>query len=233
MPAVLSLSAGSALLLWLVGWLATGVVVSLVMGRRGHDPFGWLLVGAILGPLALPVAISTARRPNVVRPPWRTAGRHGSGRVDVLVGIDGSPHAAAALDAAVDLLGPRLGRLTLVAVSTLDATAARREEEARLGDELRRQAGRIQARLGAAGVDAAAELVLLRGQPAHTLTDYAAGHGYALLVVGTRGAGLTHRLLGSVAESLAAGTRVPVLLAGGPAGVRPTIRGGQRRAATG
>jgi nucleotide-binding universal stress UspA family protein len=131
-----------------------------------------------------------------------------------LVGIDGSPQAAAALDAAVDLLGPQLGRLTLAAVTTRDATVARDQEEARLCRELRWQAGRIQPRLVAAGVQAAAELVVLRGQPADVLARHAAAGGYGLLAVGTRGAGLTHRLLGSVAEALAAGTSVPVLLAG-------------------
>jgi nucleotide-binding universal stress UspA family protein len=153
--------------------------------------------------------------------------------VDVLVGVDGSPQAAAALDAVVDLLGPRLGRLTLAAVATLDATVARQEEEARLRQELRRQAGRVQARLRAARVDAAAELVLLRGRPANTLTGHAVAGGYGLVVAGTRGAGLTRRPLGSVAASLAADTRVPVLLAGGPGTSRQAVHGDPVATATG
>jgi nucleotide-binding universal stress UspA family protein len=209
--------ATSALLWVLVLWLAMGLGAGLVMGRRGHDPFGWLLLGAIGGPLVLPWALASERHPERAAPRRLVAGRRAGGRVDVLVGIDGSPQAAAALDSAVELLGSRLGRLSLAAVTDLDATVAHQQEEARLRDELQRQASRIQARLDAAGVPAAAELVLLAGPPAQALTAYALAGGYGLLAVGTRGAGLTHRLLGSVAGSLAASTRVPVLLAGGRA----------------
>ena len=27
------------------GWVATGLLLSIVMGRRGHDSFGWLVTG--------------------------------------------------------------------------------------------------------------------------------------------------------------------------------------------
>ena len=36
-----------------IGWLVTGLVLSLIMGRRGHDAFSWLLLGSLFGPLAL------------------------------------------------------------------------------------------------------------------------------------------------------------------------------------
>ena len=166
------MSATVALLLVLVGWLAIGVGSGLGMGYRGHDPFGWLLLGLLLGPLVVPVALASRRQPAPAGPRQLAAGRQGGGRVDVLVGIDGSPEAAAALDAAVDLLRSRLGRLTLAAVTDLDATIAQEQEEARLGRELRRQGGRIQARLDALGVPAAAGLVLLAGPPTHALTAY-------------------------------------------------------------
>ena len=209
------MSATSMLLLVLVAWLAIGVAAGVVMGRRGHEPFGWLLLGAILGPLVLPVAVASEHRTDVAAPRRLAAGRQAGGGVDLLVGIDGSPQAAAALDAAVDLVGSRLRRLTLAAVADLDATVERQQEEERLRQELHEQARRIQARLDAAGVPVAAELVVLHGRPADALTAHALAGGFGLLAVGTRGAGVTHRLLGSVAGSLAAGTRVPVLLAGG------------------
>jgi nucleotide-binding universal stress UspA family protein len=95
----------------------------------------------------------------------------------------------------------------------VDATVAHAQQEARLRRELQRQAVRAQARLAAAGVGVTAELLLLRGRPAHALLEQATAGRYGLLAVGTRGAGLTPRLLGSVAESLAAGATVPVLLA--------------------
>jgi nucleotide-binding universal stress UspA family protein len=218
------MTATLALLVVGVMWLLVGVVTGVVMGRRGHDPFAWLLVGGMLGPLALPLAVAAARHPDLARPRRLLAGVPAAGRVSVLVGIDGSAQAAAAMDAALDVLGPRIGRLTLVAVTDVDATVAHEREEARLRRELRRQAARAQARLAAAGVQATPEVLLLRGRPAHALLEQAAAGGYGLLAVGTRGAGLTPRLLGSVAQSLAVGTTVPVLLASEGPRLRPPQR---------
>jgi hypothetical protein len=44
----------------------------------------------------------------------------GAGPVDVLIGIDGSVESEAALRTAVEILGPRIGRLTLVGVTGFD-----------------------------------------------------------------------------------------------------------------
>jgi len=125
--------------------MCTGLVLAGVMGRRGHDPFGWWLLGTVLGPLALPLALSAERkrRSAVVR--VLRQGTPGGGPVDVLVGIDGSPEAAAALMAALDLLGPRLGRLTLAAVTRPDGSVEQRREVARSCGELERRAAVVEA----------------------------------------------------------------------------------------
>jgi nucleotide-binding universal stress UspA family protein len=227
------MSATLALLVLGVAWLVIGVTTAVVMGRRGHDPFAWLLLGIMLGPLALPPALAADRHPGLLGPRRLLAGAPGRGRVGLLVGIDGSPQAAAALDAALCVLGLRLGRLTLAAVTDLDSSVAHDQEEARLGRELQHQADRATARLRATGVKASPELLLLRGRPAEALLEHAVAGGYGLLAVGTRGAGLTRRLLGSVAESLAAGTAVPVLLASGDGDTRQqaaTIAAAERSA---
>jgi fructose-1,6-bisphosphatase/sedoheptulose 1,7-bisphosphatase-like protein len=106
------------------------------------------VLGLVLGPIALLLALSSVRSR---RPSWSrlVAGGHpGSGRVDVLIGIDGSPERAAAATAALDLLGDRVGRLALVAVSTIDDSIAGREEQARLQAELERQAQALQVTQG-------------------------------------------------------------------------------------
>jgi hypothetical protein len=68
-------------------WVGVALLLALVMGRHGHDPFAWWLLGTLLGPLALPLAVSAQRRRGgrvwLVR-----AGRPGRGPVDVLVGLD-------------------------------------------------------------------------------------------------------------------------------------------------
>jgi hypothetical protein len=65
----------------------------------------------------------------------------------VLVGLDGSPEAGAALLTVLELLGPQLGRLTLATVIDLDASVEhdRAKDQGRI--ELRRRADQIRMRL--------------------------------------------------------------------------------------
>jgi nucleotide-binding universal stress UspA family protein len=203
-------------------WIGVGLLLALLMGRRGHDPFAWWLLGTTLGPLALPLAISAERHREDRVWPVR-AGRPGQGPVDVLVGLDGSAEAAAALATVLDLLGPRLGRLTLATVTGLDASVEHDRALARARAELERQGRLVQLRLSTRqhGPDDGRRvpaLVLVAGRPAEALQRLAVEGGYDLLVVGTRGAGLSKVLLGSTATTLAAHAMLPVLLAGGGSG---------------
>jgi hypothetical protein len=131
--------------LLMVTFACIGFVLALVMGRLGHSPFAWGLLGLVLGPIALLLALVEVRSER----PWWTrlvaSGAPGSGPVDVLVGIDGSPESAAATTAALELLGGRVGRLTLVAVTEIDDSTAGHQERARLREELERQAEAVRA----------------------------------------------------------------------------------------
>jgi nucleotide-binding universal stress UspA family protein len=206
--------------LLMVTFACIGFVLAMVMGRLGHSPFAWGLLGLVLGPIALLLALVEVRSER----PWWTrlvaSGDPGSGPVDVLVGIDGSPESAAATTAALELLGDRVGRLTLVAVTEVDDSTAGHQERARLREELERQAEVVRAwqqeqrRTVKAVRPVIPELQLLSGPPARTLDTIAAEDGYGLLVVGARGAGLSSVLLGSVATRLAARASVPVLIIG-------------------
>ena len=200
-------------------FVCIGFVLAIVMGRLGHSPFAWGLLGLVLGPIALLLALVTARDE---RSPSQlvASGIPGSGPVDVLVGIDGSPESAAATTAALDLLGSRVGRLTLLAVTDIDDSTAGSQEQAHLHRVLEGQAEAVRAWLRDHPLPVQAEptvipeLVLRSGQPAATLDRMAAEDGYGLLVVGARGTGLSHVLLGSVATRLAARASVPVLVIG-------------------
>ena len=217
-----------ALLIPIIGvtWVCIGLVLALVMRRRGHLGFSWFVLGMVMGPMAVVFAIDTLRHeppevevlePGLPRP----------GRIDVLVGVDGSPASAAAVDAAARLLRPVLGRLTLATVIDRDESPGSDVEHAAQA-ELERAAARVRA------LDPAMELlrhpgfrpelVVLRGRPAEVLSEYAVDRGYEVLVVGSRGAGLAKTVLGSVAEALAAGSAVPALVvppAATPSGARP------------
>ena len=221
------MSATTALLALAAIWVGVGLLLALIMGRRGHDPFAWWLLGTLLGPLALPLAVAAQRRS-----PGRAwlvrSGRPGRGPVDVLVGLDGSAEAAAALAAALELLGPRLGRLALVTVLQLDASVEHDRAQAWARAELERQGRLVQLMLAAGqhGPDDGRRvpaLVVVAGHPAEALARLATEGGYDLLVVGARGAGPAKVLVGSTATTLAAHAKVPVLVAGGtgsPAGSR-------------
>jgi nucleotide-binding universal stress UspA family protein len=183
-------------------WLSVGLTLSLVMGRRGHDAFGWLLLGTLFGPLGAIFALEARReeemRPEVVSPERS----HGPGPVDVLAGVDGSPESRAAVEAAMALLGPRLGRLTLATVIPYD-TGVAGQRAARA--ELERQG---------AAVEAGPELEILHGRAGPALLQYAAEGGFDLLVIGTRGAGTAKSFLGSTAVDVAESAKMPVLFMG-------------------
>ena len=214
------MSSTAFLSLLMATFACIGFVLAIVMGRLGYSPFAWGLLGLLLGPIALLLALVEVRKER----PWWTrlvaSGDPGGGPVDVLVGIDGSPESAAATAAVLELLGGRMGRLTLVAVTDLDDSYAGREERLRLQGELERQAEAVRAWLlerdGPVQAKQAVvpELKLMAGRPATTLDTIAAEDGYDLLVVGARGAGLSSVLLGSVASRLAARASVPVLVVG-------------------
>ncbi|HET7488405.1 MAG TPA: universal stress protein [Acidimicrobiales bacterium] len=196
-----------------VVWLAIGVVLSLVMGRRGHNAFAWLVLGALLGPLALFLAVDATRNDERVQPVVlldAVPPTAGTGPVDVLVGYDGSPEAEAAVDAVAELFGDRLGRLTAATVVPFgDVTESRRRAE----ESLRRLALRPDGRVP--GVE------LVQGHPSSALLRLAADGGYDVIAVGTRGAGFSKALVGSAASELARDATVPVLLIGGSRRSRP------------
>ena len=187
-------------------WFAIGLVLSIVMGRRGHNGFGWLVMGALLGPLGIAMAIDAGRHDEQLRP--RTLAERvpvtaGTGPIDVLIGYDGSSEADAAPQAVVDLLGDRLGRLT---VATVIPFGGLREQEQDATELLRQLARRIPGRV--------TELEVVHGHPSVALRQCAVEGGYKLIAVGTRGAGLSKALRGSAASELARESEVPVLFVG-------------------
>jgi hypothetical protein len=128
------MSATTALFIFLAVWVTIGIVASILMGRRGHNPFAWLVLGTILGPLVVPVAIVAVSGERIHQRREIMSG-FGAGRnADVLVGIDGSPESKAALGVVGRLFGPLIGRLTLVTVEEFDSAGSRTpvdiEEEA-------------------------------------------------------------------------------------------------------
>ncbi|GFH35316.1 universal stress protein [Streptomyces pacificus] len=188
-------------------WIAIGLVTAWWMARRGYHHWGWLLMGAVFGPILTLVA-SERIQPRRVGPLARMeVGAPGPGGLRVLVGVDGSGASGAALDRAVELLGPYAKALAVVEVVGYDAAddagdpsiAAARS---RLRTAAERSGGRVT------------ECDIISGPPAQALVDYAAQQDFDLIVVGPHGRGLSRRLLGNVARELVRQHTVPVLVIG-------------------
>lgn len=195
-------------------WILVGTVVGLYEARRGHWSWLWLL-GAMAGPFIVPVARQLQREEPAARPVevHRGAVRQPGG-LRVLAGIDGSVASMAAARAATDLLGCRLGEVVLARVVDYEAAydpAGQLEPPESWDAKDRRELDAAVEKLGAwLGFEPAG--VLLSGRPANALRAHAEDAGFDLVVLGTRGRGLSKRLLGSCASDMTNRPTVPVLL---------------------
>ncbi len=203
------MSEAAAMLIVAATWCVIGIVVSITMARRGHAIVTWAWVGALLGPLAVALALDAVRHERAVAATVtvRPASRAG---VAVLVGIDGSAEALAAARAAVELLGDRVSRLAVAAVIDYDAAS-------KLGPDTRGEA-KAHLRMAAHALGREAEQLVLVGAASDALARAAHDGCFDVLVVGSRGRGASRALLGSVATRLAHGVGVPVIIGGGPGG---------------
>ncbi|MGZ8763568.1 MAG: universal stress protein [Acidimicrobiia bacterium] len=205
-------------------WLTIGFVLSLVLGRRGHDGFTWFVVGTLLGPLAVLLAIDAIQNGERRRSSVVAAGSSGGGSTNLLVGIDGSPEARAALETAVAMFGTSLGRVTLVRVIPFDSGTGTDGDAAA---SIEREAARFPA--------LHPRIEVARGNPATVLRELAASGSYDVLVIGSQGAG--RHLFGSAARELGAASPIPVLLvstvpsSGGPGTVASSASGSGDRTA--
>jgi nucleotide-binding universal stress UspA family protein len=188
-----------------VAWVAIGVVAAIVIGRRGHAPFTWLILGTVLGPLVLPLAL--ARDRDAAALPMGSNAGEWVGPVDVLVGIDGSRQSNQAVAAALHLFGDRLGRLTLAAVVDYDAALGGAVAPGQR--EARRALEEVQNSLNAS---LSSDTVVLSGVAGEVLLAHAQAGGYDVIAVGRRGRGASKAIIGSVASSLSRTSTTPVLI---------------------
>ena len=162
------MGASSSLFVIASVWVAIGIVTAVVMARRGFSAWTWLVVGVVLGPLVVPIAIAAAheRRPVLFR--RLTEGVPGTGGTDVLAGIDGSDAACEAVRVALSIVGSA-GRCTLAAVLDRDITSALAEREERR---------RMQAALEEASASLTGrrpDTVLLEGRPSRRAGPFRGG----------------------------------------------------------
>lgn len=137
----------------------------------------------------------------------------------VLVGWDGSADAAAALGAAAAVVGREGGHIVALTVLTEQPRAEARDQDEDDRAAIRRTAEEQFDRLRsqqalAAGVRLSVQVVAAdRAGAARAVCDYAAVHGFDLLVLGKHGeGGVRPGRLGRVADGAAHACRIPLLL---------------------
>jgi nucleotide-binding universal stress UspA family protein len=180
-------------------------VSMLVVGSRGRGGFTSLLLGSV----SRQVCEHATRPVTVVRELPR------EGAVDfetIVVGIDGSPPAARAMTFAADLVETFGAELVVAHAASPPEPPYPPYIEPKVDLDTRRTfAARWCAPLRDRGL--AHELVVVDGDPRHTLPEVVAERDADLLVVGSRGRGaLANVLLGSVATALAQQGRSPVTI---------------------
>jgi nucleotide-binding universal stress UspA family protein len=193
-------------------WTAEALLLARWMARRGHDMVIWLLLGMLMGPVGVGLAVMADAEADL------RAGRAGRpvlggrrGPIDVLVGLDGSAESEAAFAAGLKLFEARLGRVTVVTVVDLDRGDSATRDIAQhliLAPALERLAA-----LASAGLRVSSTVVA--GRASVELARLAREGGYNVVVVGARGHGLSELLVGSTVEELLRDSPVPVLV--GPA----------------
>lgn len=187
-------------------WVLSGLVAGFVMRRLGHDFFVWFVIGSVIGPLVFPLAIQRARIARSTAPehiPYSPS----RGRLDVVVGIDGSEESLTALQLTMDLLGDTASSITVANVLDYEARTAP------AGEEVRAEAAELLAEATSHLDHPALSTQILYGPPDRALSEFAVHNGKELIVVGARGRGAAEALFGSVTQSLVGNSDVSVLVA--------------------
>ena len=193
----------------LVIWVALGVTAVIYLGRHGHRSPYWYVVGIVLGPMLLPIALELAPQGGALL--VRAAAAEGARPcLSVLAAVDGSQESDDALDDAARVLAPEGAQFVLLTVLDPD-----------LGEDLpaaRERAERMLAaratRLPASCLPAVHEVV--SGDPAQVILERADADTVDLIVLGRRGRGLSELVFGSVADRVVRRSRRPVLLGAAP-----------------
>lgn len=186
----------------IAAWLLLGIAVSIVLGRRGHDSASWLVLGILLGPLSILLAVDVVRHDEGLAVETVTTGSAPAraGGMRVLIGYDDSPDAHAVIKAVLDLMGSQLQCLTLTRVLPYDGG---RDEEADARATLVAEARQH--------TDAPIELEIIHGRPASALLEAAVAGRFDLLAVGALGHAHSH-LLGTTTSPLSHQRKIPALI---------------------
>jgi len=200
--------------------LVFAAICTLLASRWGRDPFGWMLVGAVLGPIGLIVLVADKLRGDARPRPTVTGSGASAQRTNssVLVAVDGSEMSQQAVQYVVDHFGASVGEVTVVGVLPLERAEGVQQEEGMprkdlLEEEIERYLGAACSTLHDARIGC--KTVVRFGEPGKEIVDFAREMNASLIVMGRRGRGrATKLLLGSVSDKVTNEAHCPVTVIG-------------------
>jgi nucleotide-binding universal stress UspA family protein len=199
------------LLIW-AGIVVLSMLVVVVLATRwGRDPFGYALLAAVLGPIAI-IALIGSRQSDRTRVHRFEGARGAAGTRRVLVPVDGSAWSKRAAEAVtgLGLDGAEAVVLTVLPLETQPRQGAPAPQLQEHEREVARLTGDATRTFSAAGVPA--RVIVGYGAPGEEIIEAANEEGAEMIVVGRRGAGLTKSLLGSVSDHVVKHAGVPVVV---------------------
>lgn len=202
-----------AIALWLGLVAVSAFVVGLLARRWGHDPFGWVLLSAVMGPIVV-VGLVGARIGERERPSRRRdqlSPRDRQRKFRILAACDGSAYGSLIARGIVDHHPD--AEVTVLAVLPKESEPGP-DQRSRMDHD-----GRVAAItkeplaiLERAGIPAS--IIVAYGVPGEEIVRCAEEDRPDLVMVGRRGVGLTKLLLGSVSDHVVRWTERPVLIVG-------------------
>ena len=197
-----------AISIWLAIVLVSMLIIGYVATRWGHDPFGWLFLAAVMGPIAIVALIGTRQREqSLPKAVSETAAAPGVTRI--VVGCDGSDAGRRISDYVVRTWSLS-AEVVLVAVEAHEAEPRSPAEETAQRRRIDAYTAPAREALVIAGIQP--RTVVAYGNPGEQIVRVANDEGAAAIVVGRRGAGLTRALLGSVSDHVVRNASQPVVI---------------------
>lgn len=184
-------------------WAVSGLLAAYVMKRRGHEFRSLAALGLALGPLYIPLALQHARSEPDVKPLPLNRGDAGDGSVDVLIGLRGSADCVSDALPVIDLLEPRIGRVTIAAAVDYESAGSNDWSDAKSAAAVELDLASILA-----SQCCRPETVIVPGPPDYAFVRYAQQNGHHLLLI-TEAERKADGSSGPVTTMLVSPTRVP------------------------
>ena len=163
----------------LIAWVAFGMVTAYAMKRRGHEVRPWIGLGIGLGPLLIPLARRDVRdRESSVQAQSLSEGDLGPGPIHLVVGLMGPAESISDVIPMIELVGSRLGRVTICSAIDYQSAQSREWEAAK-----RNSLVELELAVALLGDRCNPGTVMVPGAPPHSYFRYAADSGHHLVAL--------------------------------------------------